>query len=92
MEITWDKKTAKTNFQTYGIRFSDVVTIFYDTNTLELGEEIVDGGRKYVAIGIDQLFRTSVITYDFWESHIKITAARLATPSEKHLYETRIRF
>ncbi|AFY40002.1 protein of unknown function DUF497 [[Leptolyngbya] sp. PCC 7376] len=92
MKITWDKKTAAINFQTYGLHFSDVVAIFYDSNTLELGETLIEGGRKYIAIGIDQLFRTSVIAYDFHDSHIKIMSARLATPSEKYMYETRIRF
>ena len=90
MEILWDKEVAEQNFQKYGVRFSDTITIFFDTKTLELGETLIDGGRKYVAIGLDQLFRITVMTYDFYEDHVKITAARLATPAEKQVYESRI--
>ena len=90
MEINWDKETAEQNFQTYGVRFSDAVTIFYDAKTLELGETLIDGGRQYVAMGLDQLFRITVMTYNFYEDQVKITAARLATPTEKKVYESRI--
>lgn len=90
MEIIWDKDTAEKNFQAYGVRFSDAVMIFYDQKTLELGETLINGGRQYVAIGLDQLFRVTVMTYDFHEEHVKITAARLATPTEKKVYESRI--
>lgn len=90
MKISWDQKTAEQNFQTYGVHFSDVMAIFYDAKTLELGEALIDNGRQYVAIGVDQLLRITVMTYNFYEDHVKITAARLATPTEKKVYESRI--
>jgi len=90
MDVTWNPKKAKTNFQKHRIRFSDAETVLYDPFAMTLEDQDVASERRFVTIGADALGRIVVVVYSYRAETIRLISARKATSTERKQYEKRI--
>jgi uncharacterized DUF497 family protein len=90
MEITWDPKKAKRNFQKHKIRFSDAEFALYDPMALVIEDHDIEGEQRFVNLGSDSIGCIVVIVYAYQGNEIRMISARKATPSERKQYEERI--
>jgi uncharacterized protein len=90
MEIEWDPNKATSNLKKHGIRFSDAEMVLSDPNALSLEDEEAEGEQRFIAIGLDHLWRLLVIVYTYRGNNIRLISARPATGPERRKYENGI--
>jgi uncharacterized DUF497 family protein len=85
MEYEWDPEKAQSNVVKHGIRFADAVGVFTDEYAVMV-EDPDDEEHRYIALGLDSLFRIVVVVYT-WRNHtIRLISARKATRRERKQY------
>jgi uncharacterized DUF497 family protein len=85
MEYEWDPEKAQSNVVKHGIRFADAVGVFTDEYAVMV-EDPDDEEHRYIALGLDSLFRIVVVVYT-WRNHtIRLISARKATRKERKQY------
>ena len=87
MNIVWDPKKAKSNYQKHKIHFSDAESVLYDTMALTIEDQNIDGEKRFVTVGSDSIGRIVVVIYTYRENLIRLISARKATASERRYYE-----
>jgi len=87
MNIVWDPKKAKSNYQKHKIHFSDAESVLYDTMALTIEDQNIDGDKRFVTVGSDSIGRIVVVVYTYRENLIRLISARKATASERRYYE-----
>ena len=87
MNIVWDPKKAKSNYQKHKIHFSDAESVLYDTIALTIEDQNIDGEKRFVTVGSDSIGRIVVVVYTYRENLIRLISARKATASERRYYE-----
>ena len=90
MEVEWDPKKAKTNFQKHGIHFSDAEIALFDPNSLSMEDIEAEGEQRFIALGYDAVGSLLVVVYTYCGENIRIISARHATKRERKTYEERI--
>ncbi|WLE97547.1 MAG: BrnT family toxin [Candidatus Electrothrix communis] len=87
MNITWDPKKAKINFDKHKVRFSDAEAVLFDPMTLTREDDDTVYEQRFVSVGLDSLHRTLVVVYTYRGENIRLISARPATPKERKHYE-----
>jgi uncharacterized protein len=90
MEVEWDPSKAAINLQKHGVRFSDAEAVLFDPNALSFEDIAAQGERRFVAIGMDHLWRLLVVIYTDQGNSVRLISARPATRSERRKYESGI--
>jgi len=90
MEIEWDPNKATSNIVKHGVRFSDAQAVLFDPQALNTEDEEAEGEQRFVAIGLDSLWRPLVVVYTYRGDNIRLISARPATASERRNYESGI--
>lgn len=90
MEVEWDANKAASNLQKHGVRFSDVEAVLFDPNALSFEDTTAQGEQRFVAIGMDHLWRLLVVVYTERGNRVRLISARSATRSERQKYESGI--
>ncbi len=90
MEIEWDPNKAVGNLEKHGIRFSDAGLVLSDPNALCVEDEDAEGEQRFIAIGLDHLWRLLVVVYTCRGENIRLISARPATGHERRKYESGI--
>ena len=90
MEVEWDANKAAINLQKHSVRFSDAEAVLFDPNALSFEDTTAQGEQRFVAIGMDHLWRLLVVVYTERGNRVRLISARLATRSEKQKYESGI--
>ncbi|PSB02324.1 BrnT family toxin [Merismopedia glauca] len=90
MEVEWDSNKAAINLQKHGVSFSDAEAVLFDPNALSFEDTTAQGERRFVAIGMDHLWRLLVVVYTDRGNRVRIISARPATRSERRQYESGI--
>jgi uncharacterized protein len=65
MALEWDPNKATSNLKKHGIRFSDAEMVLSDPNALSLEDEEAEGEQRFIAIGLDHLWRLLVVVYTY---------------------------
>ena len=88
MQFEWDPKKAKANLRKHNVSFDEAATVFQDDLSLtgddpdhSLSEE------RLVTFGISSSGHLLVVSHTERSDRIKIVSARLATRSERKIYE-----
>lgn len=88
MWFEWDPKKATTNLRKHGVSFDEAATVFQDDLSLtgddpdhSLSED------RQVTFGLSSSGRLLVVSHADRDDRIRIISARLATRSERRLYE-----
>ena len=90
MEVEWDANKAAINLQKHSVRFSDAEAVLFDPNALSFEDTTAQGEQRFVAIGMDHLWRLLVVVYTERGNRVRLISARLATRSERQKYESGI--
>jgi uncharacterized protein len=90
MGVEWDPNKAATNFQKHGVRFSDAEAVLFDPNALSFEDTTAQGEQRFIAIGMDHLWRLLVVVYTDRGNSIRLISARSATRFERQKYESGI--
>ena len=90
MEIEWDPNKATSNIVKHSVRFSDAQAVLFDPQALNTEDEEAEGEQRFVAIGLDSLWRLLVVVYTYRGDNIRLISARPATASERRNYESGI--
>ena len=62
----------------------------FDPNALSFEDTTAQGEQRFIAIGMDHLWRLLVVVYTDRGSRTRLISARLATRSERNNYESGI--
>ena len=87
MNIVWDPKKAKSNYQKHKIRFADAESVLFDTMALTIEDHDIDGEKRFVTVGSDATGRIVLVVYTYRGNIIRLISARKATSTERKHYE-----
>jgi uncharacterized protein len=90
MEVEWDSTKADINLQKHGVHFADAEAVLFDPNALSFEDTTAQGEQRFIAIGMDHLWRLLVVVYTERGNRTRLISARLATRSERRNYESGI--
>jgi uncharacterized protein len=88
MQFEWDAEKASGNLHKHNVSFEEASTVFQDN--LSLTGEDPDHSvaeMRFVTFGVSSGSRLLVVTHTERGDRIRIISARLATRSERRLYE-----
>lgn len=88
--VARDPAKAGENLAKHAVNFSDAEGVLYDPLALTREDELSEGERGFVALGMDFLGRLLVIVFSHREDCIRLISARRATSRETKSYETGI--
>lgn len=87
MKVIWDPAKARVNLRKHRVHFSDAEAVLFDPLALTIGEQDVDGERRFVTLGSDATGQVLVVVYTYRGETIRLISARKATPGERKGYE-----
>lgn len=88
MEFEWDPKKAKVNLQKHRVSFAEAATALRDPlSKTGHDPDHSDEEDRYVIFGVSSTGRLLVVAHTEREEKIRIISARLATKSERSIYE-----
>jgi uncharacterized protein len=87
MRVEWDPNKASSNFHKHGIRFADAESVLFDPNAVSIEDTTAKDEQRFIAIGVDSLWRLLVVVYTHRGRTIRLISARPATKTERRKYE-----
>ncbi len=90
VHFAWDATKAATNFRKHEVSFEEASSVFYDPLAATGADpDHSEGEERFVTFGTSSAGRLLVISHTEHGEAIRIISARLATRSERHIYEER---
>lgn len=88
MKFEWDQNKARMNLRKHKVSFEEAASVFDDANaaTAEDPDHSIEEDR-FITFGISNQLRLLVIAHTDRHDAIRIISARLATKTERELYE-----
>lgn len=88
-DFDWDEDKAKSNFKKHKVMFSEAVTIWLDSRSIELFDERnSQNEERWVRLGLS--FKAKILTVVYCEKvddrRIRLISARVATLQETKQY------
>lgn len=88
-ECKWDPRKAAANVRKHGVSFAEASTVLDDV----LSATVIDRDNsvseaRYLTVGMARSGRLMVVGHTERSGHIRIFSARLASKSERRLYES----
>jgi uncharacterized protein len=90
MQVEWNPNKADINLQKHCVHFSDAEAVLFDPNALSFEDTTAQGEQRFIAIGMDHLWRLLVVVYTERDDCTRLISARPATRSERNKYESGI--
>lgn len=88
MVFEWDERKAQTNRRKHGVSFNEAATVFADRLSLtgDDPDHSIEEDRL-ITFGVSEAGRLLVVAHTERAGRIRIISARIATRSERKLYE-----
>lgn len=86
IEFEWDSQKAESNLQKHGVRFEEAAEAFLDP-FYQAGDASRQGEDRSFILGYSLFPRLLLAVYVERSERIRIISARVATRSERYLYE-----
>lgn len=86
LEFEWDEDKAESNFEKHGVRFEEAAEAFLDP-FYQVGDASRQGEERNFILGYSLTSRLLLAVYVERGSRTRIISARIATRSERYLYE-----
>ena len=86
VEFEWDTSKAESNFIKHGVRFEEAVQVFFDPFYQE-GDASDNNEERDFILGYSLSQRLLLVVYVERQTRNRIISARIATKSERRLYE-----
>lgn len=88
MTFVWDQIKAKTNLSKHRVSFQEASTAFFDPlSKMDLDPDHSLDEHRFILFGVSSRQRLLVVSYTEYEDVIRLISARLATSSEREIYE-----
>ena len=88
MTFDWDPIKAKSNFWKHGVSFVEASTALLDPlSKTELDPDHSVEEHRFITFGVSARQRLLVVSYTENANVIRVISARLATRSEREIYE-----
>jgi uncharacterized DUF497 family protein len=88
MHFEWDPAKAARNLRKHGVSFEDAASVFYDPLAVTGRDpDHSEGEERRLTFGVSSAGRLLVVSHAERAEAIRIISARLATQSERHIYE-----
>lgn len=89
MQFEWDAAKARTNMKKHGVSFEEASTVFHDPLAATgLDPDHSGDEQRMITFGFSKTGRLLVVAHTDRENAIRIISARMATPSERYIYES----
>jgi hypothetical protein len=83
----WDERKRASNVKKHGIDFADVTGLFYDEETIIIGDPEHYDEERFIALGTDTKSNVVVVVHVYRDIDvIRIISARKADPKERRQY------
>ncbi len=88
MKFDWDGAKAETNLKNHGVSFEEASTIFRDPLSATGSDpDHSYGEHRWITFGMSDQGRLLVVAHTERAARIRIISARVATRSERRIYE-----
>jgi len=88
LTFEWDKNKARENLRKHGVAFDEATTVFGDPLTQTIPDPVHSTQeQRYITIGVSYRGRTLVVVHAERGERTRIISARLATRTERNVYE-----
>jgi hypothetical protein len=88
MHFEWDPVKARQNFHKHGVTFEEASSIFYDPLAVTGADpNHSEDEERLITFGMSSQGRLLVVSQTERGEAIRIISARVATQSERHIYE-----
>jgi hypothetical protein len=88
MDCNWDDLKAAANFRKHGVSFEEACTVFFDPFAATGADpDHSTGEARWITFGASAVGRLLTVAHCERDGGIRIISARLATRSERRLYE-----
>jgi uncharacterized protein len=88
MDFAWNPRKAAENFRKHGVRFEEARTVFDDVLSITGADPDHSFGEpRWITFGVSRHGRLLVVAHTDEADIIRIITARVATHSERKLYE-----
>ena len=85
----WDRVKAAANLRKHGISFEEAASVFKDPQLrIQFDNEHSDTEDRYLAIGRSRTMNVLLVVHTERRSATRIISARLATTTERQIYES----
>lgn len=86
-QFEWDANKAQNNVEKHGVTFEEAAEVFFDP-FYQGGNASIDDEQRDFIIGYSLAQRLLLVVYTERSDRSRIISARLATRSERKLYES----
>ena len=88
MSFEWDKKKAVSNLRKHGVSFEEASTALRDSFSATAHDpDHSEDEDRFVTLGVSSIGRLLAVAHTERGNNIRIISARLATKSERKIYE-----
>ena len=88
MSFEWDKKKAVSNLRKHGVSFEEASTALRDSFSATAHDpDHSEDEDRFVTLGVSSKGRLLAVAHTERGNNIRIISARLATKSERQIYE-----
>lgn len=88
MHFEWDPAKARQNLQKHGVSFEEASSVFYDPLAVTgVDPDHSEGEERLITFGMSSQGRLLVVSQTERGEAIRIISARVATQSERRIYE-----
>jgi hypothetical protein len=88
MHFEWDPAKPARNLRKHGVSFEEASSVFYDPLAVTGADpEHSEGEERRITFGVSPAGRLLVVSHTERVEAIRIISARIATQSERHIYE-----
>ena len=88
MSFEWDKKKAVSNLRKHGVGFEEASTALRDSFSATAHDpDHSEDEDRFVTLGVSSIGRLLAVAHTERGNNIRIISARLATKSEREIYE-----
>jgi len=85
-EFEWDRTNAQTNFEKHGVTFEEAAEVFLDPFHV-VGDASANSEEREFALGYSLAERLLLVVHIERSTSIRMISARVATRTERRLYE-----
>jgi uncharacterized DUF497 family protein len=87
IQFEWDGRKASANLRKHGVSFEMACETFFDPFLCIVDAGMVEGEGRDAIIGMTVKWRLLYVTHVLRKDVVRIISARLATKSERRIYE-----
>lgn len=88
LNFEWNEEKARANLKKHSVSFEEAMTVFDDPFSITIDDTLHSTEEeRFLIIGYSQVQRLLVVVHTERRDNIRLISARIATRSERRIYE-----